>query len=292
MMKIFTNNLGAPEGPVLLPDESFLFVEMNLDRGCVTHVSNDGTSKRVLAKTGRPNGLARDKDGFIWVAETLVPSLLKMTMEGDYQIFAKEYKGEGFLYPNDLAFAPNGDIYLTDSGILLETIAPGGEFNPDFRNLDYDGRVYRIDPETGEVERIDNGIIFTNGIAFGPDGNLYVNESMTGNIFRYEYEDNKVIGERELFGNVIEHFKPEELKAPDGMKFDADGNLYVCVFGQGDVTVLDKDGEVTNRIKTDGSMPTNLCFAKEGEKKIYVTEVETGTVQVFDVETGGFPLYM
>ena len=94
----------------------------------------------------------------------------------------------------------------------------------------------------------------------------------------------------ELFGNVIERFDPAEVKGPDGMKFGADGNLYVAVFGQGDITVLDPGGQVVKRIKTAGSMPTNLVFGPEGERKIYVTEVETGSVQVFDVETGGLPL--
>ena len=74
------------------------------------------------------------------------------------------------------------------------------------------------------------------------------------------------------------------------MKFGADGNLYVAVFGQGDVTVLDPGGQVVKRMKTAGLMPTNLAFGPNGERKIYVTEVETGSVQVFDVETGGLPL--
>ena len=81
-----------------------------------------------------------------------------------------------------------------------------------------------------------------------------------------------------------------ECKGPDGMKFGADGKLYVAVFGQGDVTVLDPGGQVVKRMKTAGSMPTNLAFGPNGERKIYVTEVETGSVQVFDVETGGLPL--
>ncbi len=58
------------------------------------------------------------------------------------------------------------------------------------------------------------------------------------------------------------------------MKFGADGNLYIAVFGQGDVTVLGRNGTVVKRIKTDGSMPTNLVFGPKGEKKIYVTEVD------------------
>jgi gluconolactonase len=75
------------------------------------------------------------------------------------------------------------------------------------------------------------------------------------------------------------------------MKFGLDGNLYICVFGQGDVTVLGRDGRVVRRIKVEGSMPTNLAFGPGGEKKIYVTEVETGTVQVLDVDTVGCALH-
>jgi gluconolactonase len=117
-----------------------------------------------------------------------------------------------------------------------------------------------------------------------------VAETLSGNIYRYAFGRDRVIGERQLFGNVIERFDPAELKGPDGMKFGADGNLYVAVFGQGDVTVLGANGSVIRRIKTGGSMPTNLVFGPKGEKKIYVTEVETGSVQILDVDTDGLPL--
>ena len=68
---LFASGLTIPEGPVLLPDGSFLCVEMPPDRGCVTHVSTDGQTKRMIAETGRPNGLAVDKDGILWVAESM-----------------------------------------------------------------------------------------------------------------------------------------------------------------------------------------------------------------------------
>jgi len=119
-MRIFVDEMSFPEAPVLLPDESFLFVEMGPERGCVTWVSRDGSSRRTVAKTGRPNGLARDRDGFIWVAETAQRALLKLTLEGDYEVIAKDCDGEEFLFLNDLTFAPNGDLYLTDSGIAME----------------------------------------------------------------------------------------------------------------------------------------------------------------------------
>jgi gluconolactonase len=286
-MNIFARDLGFPEAPVALPDGSFLFVEMSPEKGCITHVSADGATRRSLAKTGRPNGLARDRDGVIWVAETQQRALLKMNLDGHHETFVTSAGNERFLFLNDLAFAPNGELFLTDSGILHDDIVPGGALVPNYRDLRYDGRVYRIDTRTKHVSILDRGFKFTNGIAFGPDQALYVAETLSGNIYRYASHEGRIAGQRELFGNVVEHFDPAELKGPDGMKFGADGNLYVCVFGQGDVTVLSRSGSVLKRIKTDGPYCTNLVFKGA---KIYVTEVTTGTVQVFDVDTEGLPL--
>ena len=75
------------------------------------------------------------------------------------------------------------------------------------------------------------------------------------------------------------------------MKFGADANLYVTVVGQGDVTVLGPDGSVVKRIKTAGRHPTNLAFGLPGDQRIYVTEDELGSLEVFEVGTDGFPLY-
>ena len=291
-MRKFAEQLGFPEAPVLLPDGGFLFVEMDPAKGCITRFSKDGKTRSVVAKTGRPNGLAPDRNGYIWVAETAMRALLKLSLDGKFEVIANSCDGKPFLFLNDLALAPNGDIYLTDSGIAIDEIAPGGALNPEYRKLRYDGRVFRIDPKTRAVECIDRGMLFTNGVAFGPDGNLYVAETLSGNIYRYQYGHGRVSGKRQLFGNVIERFDPAELKGPDGMKFGADGNLYVCVFGQGNVTVLGRDGKVARRISTQGSLPTNLAFGPMGDRKIYVTEVETGSVQILDVDTDGFPLHL
>jgi gluconolactonase len=286
-MDVFTRDMGFPEAPVLMPDGSFLFVEMSPEKGCITHISADGKSRKLLAKTGRPNGLARDRNGDIWVAETAQRALLKMNSDGALETFATSAGNERFLFLNDLAFAPNGELFLTDSGILLDDIVPAGELVPNYRDLKYDGRVYRIDTRTKHVSILDRGFHFTNGLAFGPDQALYVAETLSGNIYRYASRDGRIVGPRELFANVIEHFNPAELKGPDGMKFGLDGNLYVCVFGQGDVTVVDRSGSIVKRINTDGPYCTNLAFKGT---EIYVTEVTTGTVQVFDVGTQGLPL--
>jgi gluconolactonase len=125
-MTKFADQLGFPEAPVLLPDGDFLFVEMDPAKGWVIRFSRDGKTRTVLAKTGRPNGLARDRHGNVWVAETAMRALLRMSLDGKYEVVASECDGESFLFLNDLALAPDGDIYLTDSGIEIELLAPGG----------------------------------------------------------------------------------------------------------------------------------------------------------------------
>jgi gluconolactonase len=288
---VFAGDLLDPEGPVAMPDGSWLFVEGAADRGCVTHVNEDGRSRRIVKRTGRPNGLAIDAEQAIWVAESKNPSLLRLTLDGEPRMIATDCDGEPFLFPNDLCFGRDGAIYLTDSGVCIDSFAPQGKIRPDYMDVDYDGRVYRVDPLTGAVTLIDRGIRFTNGIAFGPDDVLYVNETLTGNVYRYTWRDGRVSAPRQLYGNVIRPNAPPGWKGPDGMAFDEEGFLYVAVFGQGDVTVLGRDGDVCRRIETQGRLPTNVAFALPGKRTIYVTEYQNAHVETFSVARDGLKLW-
>jgi gluconolactonase len=291
MTEIFATGLSAPEGPVSLPDGAWLIVEGGAERGCVTHISPDGATKRVIKKTGRPNGLAVDSKGVIWVAESKQPSLVRLTMEGKAEIVATECDGEEFLFPNDLCFGPDGGLYLTDSGVFIDDFAPNNQIRPDYMKLEYDGRVYRVDVATGKVKKLDTGIKFTNGIAFGPDRTLYANETLTGNIYSYRWQAGQAVGPRALFGNVIRPDAPAGWKGPDGMAFSADGELYVAVFGQKDVTVLGNLGNVARRTPTSGKLPTNVAFALPGRKRLHITEYELGQMETIAVPADGLPLW-
>lgn len=288
---IFARDLASPEAPVLLPDGSWLLVEMAPDRGWVCQIGRDGQTKRVIAKTGRPNGLAVDRHGVIWVAESKTPALLRLTLDGKVDVVLTGDGAEPFLFPNDLAIGPDGALYMTDSGIRRSDFAPGGAIRPDYQTAPYDGRVYRIDLAAGRVTRIDSGLRFANGIAFDAAGNLYANETMTGMVYRYRPAGGGAFGPRQDFGNVVDPDAPAGYKGPDGMKLGLDGNLYVTVYGQRDVTVLSPDGAVVRRIRLHGARPTNLAFGPKGERRIYVTEVELGNLEVHEVDADGLPLF-
>ena len=288
---IFARGLQAPEGPVAMPDGSWVLVEASGERGCVTVLSPDGGARTVIRTTGRPNGLAVDALGNLWVAESLRPSLLRLTLDGKCEVVATGCDSEPFLFPNDLCFGPDGALYLTDSGVDITTFAPGNRIRSDYAVQTYDGRLYRVDPTSGQVSKIDSGLLFPNGLAFGPDELLYVNETLTGNIYRYEWSRGAISGPRRLFGNAISPQAPPGWKGPDGMAFDEHGLLYVAVFEQGDVTVLGRDGAVVKRMATHGRQPSNVAFALPGRRRLHVTEFQFGQMESYEAGCDGLPLW-
>jgi gluconolactonase len=175
--------------------------------------------------------------------------------------------------------------------VLIDQFAPNNQIRPDYMRVKYDGRVYRVDVGTGKVQKLDSEIKFTNGIAFGPDRLLYVNETLTGNIYLYGRVEGEISGPRRYFGNVIRPDAAPGWKGPDGMAFSTEGLLYVAVFGQKDVTVLGRRGELVQRISTAGKLPTNVAFALPGQKRLHITEYEFGQMETVEVAAEGLPLW-
>lgn len=288
---IVATGVGAPEGPVSLPDGSMYITEMSAATSCISRIDKQGHRTVIKQTGGRPNGLAIDGDGLLWIAEAGLRAVICMAPDGREILRITGFGDELFRFPNDLAFGPDGNLYLTDSGLAVEEFLDGQNFVENFQQLPWDGRVYEIDPKAAKVvRRIDNRIHFTNGIAFDANGMLYANASFPGDIYRYD-----VFGpgtpRRELFGNVLQPDAQLGFKGPDGMKFGADGRLYCVVYGQQNVTVLDPGGAVVQRLPLDGPCPTNCAFALTGTR-LLVTEVSKGQVEAVPVPCSGLPLHM
>jgi len=287
---IFATGIGAPEGPVTLPDGGLYITEMSGSTLCVTRLDPQGRRSVVKTTGGRPNGLTSDGDGNLWIAEAGLQALICIAPDGR-EILRLEGDDDGpFLFPNDVAFGPDGHLYMTDSGMKVTDFLHGQNFVEDYLDLDWDGRVFEIDPKAGRViGRLDRGLRFTNGIAFDAKGALYANASFPGEIYRYD-----VFGggapKRELFGNVLQADESDGFKGPDGMKFGTDGRLYCTVYGQGNISVVDTTGAVVERLPLDGPNPTNCAFAQSGTT-LLVTEVGKGQIEAVPVPCGGLPLH-
>lgn len=291
---IVTREISLPEGPLLLPDGRWMVVELDPRRGTVTRIGAGGV-REPRAQTGRPNGLALTADGAVWVAESLGGAIFRLDPSGTLTRALTEVEGEPLLWPNDLCVGPDGALYVTDSGLRVEellTDVVANQVRPDWQELTLDGRLIRFDPVSGEAAFLDRGYRFTNGLAFGPDGLLYVNETFTANVYRYRVDRGEAVGEREMFANVLDpDFPGSGMRGPDGMAFSEDGRLWVAVFNQGDITVLNPDGSLDRRIQLPGNNPTNVAFGPRGDTRIYITEGDAGTLESRDVGVEGLPLF-
>lgn len=296
-MQAFSTDLHDPEGPVLLSDGHWLVTEMGTDRGCVTELDANGKRVRTVAQTGRPNGLAVDRAGIIWVAESVEPRLIALDRNGETLGTWFGPKDAPFLWPNDLCFGPDGLLYMTDSGIRFDEFSPDGIVRPEEMGRKRElvkqlatGRLFRFNPATQELVCVVDGLHFPNGIAFGPDDDLFVAETVTGDILRFRITETGVerVGRHT---NVIVEDAPGAWVGPDGMAFDVEGNLYTCVLGIGKVVIADASGTVIKRLDAGGAICTNVAFGPQGSKTLYITEDVTGRLVRREALADGAVLY-
>ncbi|MBW2424215.1 MAG: SMP-30/gluconolactonase/LRE family protein, partial [Deltaproteobacteria bacterium] len=141
------------------------------------------------------------------------------------------------------------------------------------------GAVHRTDL-AGHVELLAEIAMFPNGIAFGPDGRLYVAETVTKKILVYDWQP-EGLGEPALFCEL-----PKGL--PDGFCFDAEGNLIVCGSMEDAICVFDRSGALADRFDApEGSHPTNCCI---GGGRLWVTYSGPGQIVCFDYATAAHSL--
>ena len=171
--------------------------------------------------------------------------------------------------PNEITLGPDGRVYFTDPGHA-------------WRGKPY-GAVSRIGPDQ-KAELLVDGLEFTNGLDFSPDGRtLYVVESTTGRILYVAID-----AEGNLSGPWKEWARFEGRVGPDGLRVSAKGNVYVTLFGHGQIAVLSPSGKVMDRLRVPGLFPTNAIF--EGTD-LLVCEGQTGAIWRLSVGEEGIPSY-
>lgn len=139
-------------------------------------------------------------------------------------------------------------------------------------SMDFDctaptGSLYRYDPD-GRCTRIDGGYAVSNGPAFSRDGRtLYHTDTNAGVIHAYPLDPaSGAVGERRVFARF-----DTARGYPDGMTTDSEGNLWVALFGGGQVVRLDPQGQVVARIPLPCSDVTSCAFGGPDFATLYIT---------------------
>jgi sugar lactone lactonase YvrE len=256
------------------PDGGLYVCEV--EGGWVTRVEAGGP-RRWVETGGRPVGGAFHPSGDLYLCNSGLHAVLRIAPDGRWRVAAGASGGEPLVRPNDLVFDRRGHLYFTDPRV-----------DPATSRDRPSGMVHRLGPD-GTAEPVGTGMAFSNGIAFGPDGALYVAETARGRVQRWELGADGTVAGREVFATVTR--AGEDDAGPDGMAFDVAGYLYVAVYGAGRVRVVAPDGVVVGEIDPGGRCPTNLTFGGPDGRRLFVTEAERGRVLTVEVDRPGLPLW-
>ena len=165
--------------------------------------------------------------------------------------------------PNDFSISRNGSIYISD---------PTWDKHKK-------GHIWKINPDK-TVVHLESKLQAPNGIDLSPDETkLYFTDPIEGTVNVYDIHGDQLINRR-----TIARFAAETV---DGLRTDIAGNLYVARIGMGEIDQLSPDGVLLNRFPVSGKEPSNLAFGGPDGKTVYVTVVDTGSIEWFRVEQPG-----
>lgn len=208
------------------------------------------------------NGLCFDAQGCLLSCEHQTRRVSSQRPDGSIQALATHYRGKRLNSPNDLIVAHDGSIIFTDPHFGLQD----GLGGPAEEEQPYRG-VYRLAPGADEPVLLASDFDAPNGLALTPDQSvLYIDDSINQHIRVFYVEpDWSLRG-----GDVLLELKGAECEegVPDGMKLDAEGNIY-CT-GPGGIWVCSSEGVLLARI-TVPEVAANLVWGDADLHSLYIT---------------------
>lgn len=261
-----------------------------------------------------PRGIKVDKSGDVYVADSGNNRIRIFAPDGT--LLASDFNTGSmfsqFFWPNDVALAPDGDIYVCqisgtanvkkfdkDRNYLSDVGASGsktGQYQTPYAiDTDPDGSLYVLDNSFGQagVLKYDSGGNFLtkwgtygvndgqfaapDGIAVGSSGRVYVSDTLNNRVQVFDL-NGKLLNIFGSYGSGDGQF----IK-PKGIAVSAGGNVFVADSDNTRVQVFDLNG---NFITKFGSSGAGQLISAEGvaadqDGNVYVTDYSNGTVLKF-----------
>lgn len=134
-----------------------------------------------------------------------------------------------------------------------------------------EGVLYRLSPG-GRVDAVMAGLYTPNGMVYSADGGTaYFIDTGTHAVRAYEVDDDGVWGDVRIVADM-------GAGSPDGMTIDAEGNLWVAMWGEGRVVCLDpENGREIERVEVEGASQTSACaFGGPDLDRLFITTSDNG----------------
>jgi sugar lactone lactonase YvrE len=135
------------------------------------------------------------------------------------------------------------------------------------------GTLYRIDPDLQATEVLD-GITVSNGIDWSPDDSrMYYIDSPTRRIDVLDYDiATGAAGNRRTLHTLADDVPG----LPDGMCVDAQGTLWVALWGGSRVLGLTPEGAVHTQLDVPTNQVTSVAFGGDDLRTLFITSAAFG----------------
>jgi len=185
----------------------------------------------------------------------------------------KDSAGGTLVGPNDGTPDGNGGAWFTLSGPW--------ESGPIV------GRIVHIGSD-GRLTELANDLHYANGIAQGPDGRLYVNESEAGRIISFAVGSDGSLSDRRVFVRLYQMGAAPDVY-PDGIKLGPSGNFFVGDYSTGSIFEVTPDGKLKTTYTVPSAAAPNMTFSEDG-KTMYVMAVDNKSAAPYEGKVYALPL--
>ncbi len=234
----------------------------------VVNVVEPATGSRARHLLGAPVGAVARRVAGGWVA----------AVERGFLLLDADWRPEGEVVP---APGQAAGTRFNDGGC-----DPAGRFWAG--TLSYDGTpeaaaLYRLDPD-GSVREVLGGVTNSNGIAWSPDGTqVYYVDTGLGCVDRLELDP--ITGVVVARTTVLRVASSDGL--PDGLTVDAEGHLWLALWGGGCVRRYSPEGELEAVLRLPAKLVTSVCFGGGALDELFITTAREG---LSDSEIAAQPL--
>ncbi|MCL5279338.1 MAG: SMP-30/gluconolactonase/LRE family protein [Planctomycetes bacterium] len=242
--------------------------------GRIQRFSQEGQSlstiQMPLIEAGKPTGMSLHKDGRLFVADTHYSRVVIFSHEGQQIGEFGKYGQEGgcFIYPTDVAFAPDGRIFVSEYGgnDRISVFTAEGDFLFSFGS-----------PGTAEGQ-------LARPAALCMDegrGCLYVADAC-----------NHRIGVYDLNGHLLRYIGsaglgPGELRYPYGLSLLDDGTIVVCEYGNNRLQLFSPEGKSLAIYGRAGRRLGQLAYpwavAVDAHRRAFVVDAGNNRIQVWQL---------
>jgi gluconolactonase len=240
-------------------------------------IEDDGHVSVMRRPAGNSNGNTFDREGRQISCEHGNRRVVRYEHDGKTSVLADRIDGKQLNAPNDPVVHPDGGIWFTDPGYGALS-----EYEGNKGPLELKEAVYRIDPGSGKLAKVTDDLFKPNGLCFSPDYKvLYIADTGAShypeapkNIRAYDVVDGvKLSGGREFASMKLAMPINEFAGFADGMRVDADGNLYAAAGwvgpGYDGVHVFAPDGVRIGQILLP-EICANVCFGGPKRNRLFM----------------------